>query len=94
MRLVGLFKVVDIAPIPGQRLTGGMLFDITTDQRRFASARGAKGKDIVALAVDVDAKLDRLDGAILTNKVGHIGQLGCCGALKVGRVSTTVERCG
>ena len=66
---VGLLEVVDVTPVVRGRFAGRTRFDQATHERVFARSAGTERKDVVALALDGNAKLERFDSAILADKV-------------------------
>ncbi len=84
-------EIVDIAPVVGALLAGGLLLRIVANQGLFARPGWAQGEQVVALAADPDAETHRLQGPWLTDELGEFSQFRRSGELQRGEIAGPIE---
>ncbi len=71
-----LIEVVDVTPVLRGGLFVGVLFQVMLDDGVFSQAMGTGEEQVIALALDPDAELHRLDGPLLANVFGNLFEIG------------------
>ncbi len=75
VRLVRKAEVVDVHPVIGNRQGGGLPFQEPGHSGGLARARRPESVDVVAIASDADAEIDRRDGACLPDDLDELGKV-------------------
>ncbi len=75
-RSVRLIEVVDVAPVRGDWLGGGLPIEELTDGGAFPRATGPQSEQVVTLSLDANAKMDRIHRPLLADNLAQAFQVG------------------